>query len=204
MLEHELASIDTFFPGILVNVPDVPEPLIRHQLLLVLQDFCEHSCYWREPLADVFTIDGITSYFLEGPGNTDIVKVLEVKDAQGTDLTLRSGPLSGEQWWWQSQPGVLEVSTNIGGQFLKVSAAVKPAVGATKVSRRIIIDYRTAIEQGTLARLYNMPKKPWSEPHLYQLAQGQYISQRDQAARKAGRGFSTQPRRSQPKPRNFY
>ncbi|WP_299940453.1 hypothetical protein [uncultured Microbulbifer sp.] len=204
MLEHELVSIDTFLPGIVINVPDAPEPLIQHQLLLTLQDFCEHSCYWRERLADVFTIDGISSYSLEGPGDTNIVKVLTVKDAQGSPLTLRSAPRSGEQWWWQSQPGVLEVYAEVGEQFLQVTAAVKPGANATQVSRTLLSDYREAIEQGTLAKLYAMPNKPWSAPHAVPMAQGLYRQDRDQAARKAGRGFSTTPRRYQPKPRNFF
>ncbi|MEX2964606.1 hypothetical protein [Microbulbifer sp. TYP-18] len=204
MLEHELVDIDAFLPGIVISVPDAPESLIRHHLLSVLQDFCEHACYWREPLVDVYTIEGIGSYFLEGPGDTEVVKVLEVKDAEGNVFTPRQKPIPGERWWWQSQPGVLDIDPELGEQVLTVQGAVKPSNTAASVSRTLLTDYRDAIEQGTLARLYTMPHKPWSAPELFQLAQGQYVAARDQAARKAGRGFSTTPRRYQPKPRTYF
>lgn len=202
MLEHELIDTADFLPMVRVSAPECPDAIMAQVLLITLQDFCEHTAYWQEQLPEVLTLDGVTSYALESLDGTAIVKVMEVANSEGNALTMRSGPLGGEDWWWQSQPAVLEVSDGLGQQFLRIKAAVKPT--GTQVSATIFADYREAIEQGTLAKLYAIPNKPWSAPEAVGQATAIYREARAQAARKAGRGFATLPRRPQPKPRNYY
>lgn len=200
--EHDLIDVEAFLPGIQVYVPDAPEALLRLHLLQALRRFCVLSRYWRTPMADVLVIEGVEEYPVDAPSGTDLIAVTKVLDEQGEEVVRRNKAERLENWYWQSQPAYIQFGGELNDQTVKIYGAVQP--NGSQVAEAIFSDYLEAIEQGTLARLYRMSGKPWSDPQLSQL--GDAILERDarEANRRAARGFSTAPEKYQPKVRDYF
>jgi hypothetical protein len=176
---------------------------IRHAAI----DFCERTNVWRLEGLTQNVVAGQSEYLLDSPlDRCEIVQVLEVKyDKSVIPVTPQSrlsqnnsnyASLKGiPACYWQDYPEKLNFypvpnTGLVNGLMYKVS--LRPSRVANIINESVGKRYFEAISHGTKARMFAMPKKPWTDPALasYHMQQfDQKISRaRDEASTGYGRG----------------
>lgn len=207
MQPHRLVSIpDDLINEVQFEIPEAPYDSIVLFMRRALCDFCEISHYWQEEIGPLMPQLGAYAYDIDAPRGSSIVSVLKVSTA---DNELHRSQDEGVRYrFWQSSSGAIEISPidELAGKSISIIAALQPEVDGNnfKFSETILRDYRDAIAAGTKAKLYMIPRKPWTDLNLAQANAVKFQDQAGEALRARGRGFSKLPDRSIPKKREFY
>lgn len=88
-------KLTDFLPGLLLDCPDAPQPLVVRHIREVVQEWCRHTEVWRRDLGPLDIVAGHPSYTLSytAQGNAGITatvsKVLEV-EFNGSGLDKKS------------------------------------------------------------------------------------------------------------------
>jgi hypothetical protein len=187
------------------QISGAPDTLIQSQLTRVLNDFYTRSTAWRAEIGPYAVIAGQPLVRLNPVDqNTRLQFVLEayLQPFEGSDTpqpihpSVRpfqgGSPAPPRRFYMQVPDQMLlyPIPDKTYGNILMVYGALVPTTLAAILPDMSYTHHADALIWGTMARLYMMPKKPWSDKELAAQYQKQYRQEillyRDQANRGYG------------------
>jgi len=179
-----MAAITTLIPDVRVHIPEIPVFVASRELIRAAREFCEMTRAWRVDIsigvtASVATVD-LTSLL---PATTELVDIISIKNILGgqpvvprtqawldTNLTQwRTLEDLNANYYVQSGNNVIRFvytpSTTIANKYY-ARVAVKPLIATTTTIDDVIVNkYDEVLVHGALARLFVIPRKPWTDPN---------------------------------------
>jgi hypothetical protein len=180
-----MAALSELYPDIRAHVPEIPSFVAQREVLRAAREFCEETRSWRysfnlDTIASIATYDVISSANLT---NVELVDIVSIKNASGGE------PLKPKTFSWldtnlsnwrgetatDANYYVLDSNNTIRLIYTPdattadkyyVRMAVKPLLTSDSISDVIENKYDEFVIHGALARLYFMPRKPWSDTRL--------------------------------------
>jgi len=198
-------SLNDLLKDRLPELPGVVRSVAARELRLAMREFFEKTFAWTATIKDVSVPTGETGIqFTDGDDNTEVIAVLGVAIGNSTEgytplVSLAGRPIDEDttsvnptHWYITSNPDeivlypYLDTATS---DDITAHVALIPAFDAANgddaLPRQITLKYYDAIMDGFLARLYDQPQKPYSNPtkamqkrHNFVRAMGYYASQR--------------------------
>jgi len=180
-----MADIVDIIPDVLAAVPEVPIFVARRQFIRATREFSEETRAWRVNF-QLTTIADQPTYNL----STDLGSTNELVDIISIKPLLGGEPVKPRTYAWLDENHsdwrgetaetavwyVLDANNTIRLVFTPASAvtgayfiraSVKPLVAtATTIQDLIANKYDEVLVNGTLARLYFLPRKPWTDLNL--------------------------------------
>jgi hypothetical protein len=169
------------------NIPEIPAFVATRQLLRAIREFCEETRAWRYSFdLDVTASESLYDLMSEaGLTNTELVDVVTVKNTDGSTPVIpktfkwlddnlsdwRSTTAENAHWYVLDSNNVIRlVYTPASTTSAKyhVRMALKPLLSSQAVSDVLENKYDEAFIHGALARLYFLPRKPWTDVNLGQ------------------------------------
>ena len=199
-----MAAISSLVPDVRVEIPEIPGFVAERQLLRALREFAEATRTWRVNIqvsttAAAATVDLTASL----PAATELVDIISVKNISGgappeprtfawLDKNVsdwRTDTALDAKWFVLDGNNTIRLvptpSTTVANQY-DVRIAVKPSLTATTIDDVVANKYDELLVHGALARLYAIPRKPWTDLNLGQyhliLFQGGIPAARTEAA----------------------
>lgn len=166
-----------------------PDTLIQAHLTRVLNDFYTRSTAWRANVGPYNVVGGINKVYLNPVDqNTRLQFVLGAyfypfnnsNDPQELIPTTRAflgGSPAPPSRYYMQQPDQMilyPVPDQSYGQILYAYAALVPTTLAALLPDMSYTQHADALIWGTLARLYGIPKRPWSDKNLAMEMQKMY------------------------------
>lgn len=185
-----MGALTTLVPDVRVAIPELPSFVAERQLLRAARLFCEDSRTWRVNISlsvttTVATID-VTALL---PANTELVEIISVKNTGGgapveprtyvwldkNTSNWREETDRNAKWYLLDGNNAIRLvptpTTTIAALY-DVRVAVKPLLSATQIDDVVLNKYDEVLVHGALARLYLMPRKPWTDANLAQYHEG--------------------------------
>lgn len=166
---------------VLMQIPGAPDQLVKTQLAQVLREFYTKSTSWRKDVGP-YTIKQFQDVIQLNPisQNERLQFVLGawLFPFQGGNTPQPLGVLTRRPYGGTPQPPsryymdrmdvlrLYPVPDQSYGRILYVHAAVVPLSTAVELPDISYTHHLDALQWGTLARLYKMPKKPWTDKQL--------------------------------------
>ena len=212
-------AIENILKDTLPHLPGVIRSVAAQECRLAMREFFEKSFAWVKEVESVTIPTGDTAIQVtDGDANTEVIGILEVKIGNTTDGYFPLTPLArmpnkiagnnsrASEWYVTSNPDELKLHpyhTGTSSDDLRVFVGLMPALNIdvtdTTLPRQITLKYHDAIVNGTLARLYMHPNKPYSQPvhgtqlrHNFLRSIGYYAAQRK-------KGYNNTPQWSFPR-----
>ncbi len=193
-------KIDLWLKDLLAYTPGAERKVVKTQLLNTLRDFFHDSYAWRS--TQVLTLkEGRSKYYLTPyDAHTDVAGVLAVY-VNGTQLApisdspgLMPGQTGTPRYFYCFAPDSVEIfptpdATTARG--LKIVVALVPNSNVKRVPSIAVTKYYTPILDGTLARLYSQPNKPYTNPPMAAAKQQLYRYGMSRARAQARTAFSS-------------
>lgn len=192
-----MSILADFYDLLMPELPGCTTAMVDLHLQAVAREFCLHTSAWRAPLAAVDLVANQAAYALPTPANSELVRVLQLtvgNELLWRDRDGRRYETDCPQYTTDEPPFAMsddlttialikdEVSTAALVAGLKVTAALKPTVGAATLPDFLKSQYSEAMRYGTLSRLMMMNKKPWTDRGLASEYASMYRSQTNFAA----------------------
>jgi len=180
-----MADIADIIPDVLAAVPEVPIFVARRQFIRTTREFSEETRAWRVSFR-LTTVAAQATYNL----STDLGSTNELVDIISIKPLLGGEPIKPRTYAWLDQNHVdwrgetavvakwfvldanniihlvFTPSTAVTNAYY-IRASVKPLVAtATTIQDIIANKYDEVLVNGTLARLYFLPRKPWTDLNL--------------------------------------
>ena len=155
-----------------------PTPIIEEAIRDSAIEFADYTYCWHEPLSALRVRDGVQDYEFCAPAQGRIVHVLYVSHSDVTVLPTTERTLDTmEDGWRTSEAAVAEwyylpdretirlalTPSETEAKALKITAAFKPIVDATKLDDVFYNDHLEAITHGALMRLYGQESEEWGD-----------------------------------------
>jgi hypothetical protein len=192
---------------ILARSPAIPDSLVNSELQDVLRHFYTMSTGWRDTIGPYPVNQGVG-----GPNNpiqlnplgqySQVQFVLSTwlyPSANGAQFPQRLIPsarllvgpdIAPPSRWFMIRPALMQlypVPDKNYGSILYAYAVLTPVVNTTRLPEIAVTQHLDALQWGTMARLYRMKGKPWSDPTMagdYEmLYRKEILLARDQANR---------------------
>lgn len=168
---------------VLQQVPGAPDQLVTTQVTQVAREFYTKSTAWREDVGP-YTIKQLQDTIQLNPVDQN-KRVQFVLDAwlfpfEGSNLPQQLTVLTRAPYGGTPQPPsryfmkamdqlqLYPVPDQTYGKILYVHASLVPTPTASTLPDVAYTHHLDALQYGVLARLYRMPKKPWSDKQLGQ------------------------------------
>lgn len=201
-----MAALTALRPKVQPHVPGCPLPMIDDAILDAVIDFCNRSRAYRFTPAEITVVASTANYTVSDlPSNTEIAWLLAAEyDDQPID-TPDTGSIPQS---WATEEGevtaaVVHSVTQIGlrkvpdeASTLNVRLALRPTLSATTFPDEFNTLFREQIAAGALARLYAMPKNPWTATELVEDCRNQFDQAILDASYRADRGSAAAPART--------
>ncbi len=181
-----MAAFSVLVPDIQAEIPEIPSFIAERQVLRALREFAEMTRAWRVDIqvgvtAATATVD-LTSLL---PTGSELVDILSIKDSvtggapvsPTTFIRLdqdhpdwRAEEALDAQWYVLDGNNTIRFvftpSTTVANKYY-TRVAVKPVLAtATTIDDVIANKYDELLVHGALARLYLIPRKPWTDANL--------------------------------------
>ena len=199
-------SHDQLLKDTLADLPGVVRSVALRELRLAMREFFEKSYAWTKSVSGIAIPDGdIPIQVDDGDANTEVIAVLNVGvgtaadgyqdlHAMGAEPNKHESGTKPHAWYVTSNPDEFGLHPYVSGSTtdtLKARVALIPAfdtaADADALPRQITLKYYDAIKNGFLARMYDQPKKPYTDHvlaaqlrHNFLRAIGFYAAQRKQ------------------------
>lgn len=210
-----MASFSAWYDAVLAQVAGCPSALADWAILDAAIDFCERSHAHIADLTAINSVAATADYTLTAPTLTEIIKVLaveydgeEIRPIGPRDIARRYGTdwqdLSSTPERYMTQYGTslklipMPAAAVTGG--IVVTVVLKPTGAATTINDTIATPYKRAIAMGARARLWLMPKKPWTNFDRGKKEEDDFIIACAVAHSQSMKGRTSAPMRS----RNYY
>jgi hypothetical protein len=179
-----MADISDMVPDVRAEIPEIPGFVAERQLLRSIREFCAATQAWRvnvqiSTTADVETID-IEALL---PTATELIDVISMKNVAGGQPVLPK-----THAWLDENTTDWHTDTDLNAKYYiqqdlnelrlspipsvttafqyDVRLSVKPTLAATEASDILVSRYNEIFIHGALAKLYLLPRKPWSDTNL--------------------------------------
>lgn len=193
-------------PFISVDAPGCPDVVAARALIEATREFCQDTLAWL--VKDTITLDGSIEYTPTVPAESSIV------DVRRAVMSRRSGSDYG-----QYTRGVYEIKkvgqyeltgerltgstpqviSHIGDNTLHIEPAnsgevelllaIKPTLTAEEIDEFIVNEFEDTLRCGTLARLFAMPNRSWSNLEYALYKRREFDQYKAEARRRASDGF---------------
>ncbi|QUO26142.1 hypothetical protein KEH57_04225 [Burkholderia cenocepacia] len=174
--------LDAFLPYVMIGAPTCPESIAQAFVLDTCTDFCTRSNTLRRRVR-IVPQAGVRDYPIWPDHDEQIVRVNEVRTREtryigardvddfaciGRRFTIRDGELrlNGHVGEWDDEHDA----------HIDVKFTAAPTTDACRVDATLLHDWRPAIVDGTLSRLYGLPGYPFSAPQLSVLRDRAYAA----------------------------
>lgn len=169
-----------FYPDVLPELPEAPQPLVDHWLRHTAIEFCERSKAHVVTLTPVDAVALRMDYAISLAADTELVEVVSAR-FKGKKLTPAAPRfLDAKYDDWQGATGspeyftqadtenvlLVPAPTDAATGALVLRAAIKPEAAATGIDNWLFSQYRLALCAGLKAKLMAMEDKPWTRPNL--------------------------------------
>jgi hypothetical protein len=206
-----VAAFSVLTPDIRVEIPEIPAFVAERQLLRALREFAEETRAWRVNIqvgviASTATVD-ITSLL---PTGSEVVDIISMKDSvtggrpvsPTTFVRLdKEHPLWRDEEALNAQGYVLDgnntlrfvftPSTTVANKY-NVRVALKPILATALTIDDVIANkYDELLVHGALARLYIIPRKPWTDANLALFHKNIFDAGKQSARTQAAEEFQT-------------
>lgn len=185
-----MTPLSTLVPEVFINVP-AELPILNHYILRGAIDFFKRSEAWQ--ITDEITISAGDEFFdIPATAGREFVKLvsLEISDRVLTGDDLRKFCASGES-------GTVWLAKQADGDItIKATSVFSPSDDATQIDTTIGRQYRDGIIWAALAKLFILPKKPWTDAAMSEFYRGKWENTADQARRSAYEGKQRTARRT--------
>ncbi len=203
-------AIENILKDTLPHLPGVVRSVAARECRLAMREFFEKSLAWTTNVENVTIPNGDEAIQItDGDENTEVIAILDVKIGDATDGYQTVKPLGrvpdkieGTQstpwgWYVTSNPDELKLHPYQDGtttKDLRVLVGLIPAfdvdINAQTLPRQITLKFYDAILNGTLARLYLHPNKPYSQPMLGTQLRHNFLRQIGYYAAQRKKGFN--------------
>lgn len=205
-----MAAFSVITPDIIAAIPEVPKFVAERQVLRALRDFAEESRAWRVNI-ELGTVASTALIDLSSllPTGSELVDIISIKNILGGQPVLPTTfmRLDKDSNDWRTDEDlnaryyVLEgnntirlapiPSTTIVTKYY-ARVAVKPVLAtATTVDDVIANKYDQLLVHGALAKLFLLPRKPWTDANLAVYHQNLFDLGTDAARTEASEEFQT-------------
>jgi hypothetical protein len=200
-------TIDYIVTLILQEMNGVPDGLARSKLQLVMREFYTRSTGWRETVGPYVVAANIDEFDLNPVDQNSSVQFVHAAWLLGITAPGQRAPRQVSQRLSQdTQTGTPRVFFTMSPSKLQLApipdrtygrvfyayCTLIPTAGATVLPDISFTHHLDALMSGTMARLYSMPKKPWSDKELASYHDRKYRQEitiwRDFALRAQGPG----------------
>jgi len=201
-----MAALTALRSKVQPHVLGCPLLMVDDAILDAVVDFCNRSRAYRFSPAEITVVAGTANYTVSDlPAQTEIAWLLaaELDDipidtpdsgSVPQSYATEEGTSSMAVVVSASSIGLRKVPSEAGG--LRVRLALRPTLSATTFLDEFNVLYREQIAAGALARLYAMPKKPWTATELVEDARNQFDQAILDASYRADRGSAAAPART--------
>lgn len=206
-----MATYDQFFPKLMVQLMDCPEPVAIDAIRDACIEFCSTSLWLTYDMAAGDIVAGTATYALSPPADTTPVVVTDAW-VQGRRITPTSEELLtswGDDWrdrngtpfaFLQYSPTIVTLypkpDTSITAG-LKIQIATRPTQASTTVADSILEYWNETIVAGALARLYTHAGRSYSNPQAAPAQYARFMSGVNDAKAQRQRGLTRGPIRVQ-------
>jgi len=204
-----MAAISVLTPDVKVEIPDIPSFVAERQILRATREFTEMTRSWRVNI-QVSTTDSVATVDLTAllPAGTELVDIISVKNTIGgapveprtfawldeNHSDWRSEEALDAKWYVLEGNNTIRFiftpSTTVANQYF-VRVAVKPLLTATVLDDVLVNKYDELLVHGALAKLFLIPRKPWSDTTLAQYHQTLFLAGIPGARTEAAEEFQT-------------
>lgn len=180
--------------------------MVDDAILDAVVDFCNRSRAYRFSPDEIDVVASTATYAVSDlPDDTEIAWLLaaELDDipidtpdpgSVPQSYATEEGTPSMAVVVSATEIGLRKVPSESGG--LRVRLALRPTLSATTFLDEFNVLYREQIAAGALARLYAMPKKPWTAAELVDDCRDQFDRAILDASSRADRGSAAAPART--------
>ncbi len=204
-----MANFDDLLPDVQVEIPEVPAFAARRALIRAAREFCQETRAWRVSF-DLSTVATQALYVLSSdtPSDTELVDIISVKNSAGGEPLVprtfrwldknvtdwRSETAADATWYVMELLDTVRFvytpsETETDKYHMRVS--VKPLLTALTLDDRLVGKYSEALIHGGLARLYRIPRKPWSDGDLATYHEAMFRAEFASARTEAAEEFQT-------------
>lgn len=212
-------SIENILKDVVPHLPGVVRSVAAQECRLAMREFFERSLAWVTEVEGVAIPNGDTAIQVDdGDANTEVISIISVKIGNSTDgyqsvtaLGRMPDKIEGtnsKPWGWYvtSNPDEFKLHPYFDGvstDDLRVYVGLIPAfdvdINSLTLPRQITLKFHDAIVNGTLARLYMHPSKPYSQPMLGTQLRHNFLRQIGYYAAQRKKGFNNTPNWSFPR-----
>ena len=206
-------SIEAVLKDILPHTPGVIRSVAARECRLAMREFFEKSLAWAEEVEGVAIPTGDVAIQVDdGDANTEVIAILSVKIGDSTSgynpvtpLARMPSQITGTEskpwnWYVTSSPDEFKLHPYQSGSTtndLRVFVGLMPAldidINDLTLPRQITLRYHQAILDGTLARLYLQPSKPYSQPMLGAQLRNKFLKAAGYYAAQRKKGYNNTP-----------
>lgn len=191
-----------------LNAPGCPLPIVDFAILNALIDFFSRSQGYRYSPVQITVVAGTGSYTPTLPTGMEIACLLNAELDETVD-SLSCVPPDEIPLSWATDEGTPTLATLVNpttvglrkipsaAGTLDVRVALRPAADCEEYPDEFHMLYREQLASGALARLYDMPNRPWSAPNSVASAKANFERAVLDAEYRADRGNSNAPARTQ-------
>jgi len=212
-------SIENLLKDIIPQLPGAIRSVVARECRLAMREFFEKSLAWVTVVNNVAIPDGDVAIQVDdGDDNTEVISILRVEIGNATDgyqlarpMTRLPDKVEGTNskpggWYVTSNPDEFKLHPYFDGTAtddLRVTVGLIPAfdtaITELDLPRQITLKFYDAILNGTLARLYLHPAKPYSQPVLGQQLRHNFLRQIGYYSAQRKKGFNNSPNWSYPR-----
>lgn len=164
---------DQFFPDILLDVLECPEPVVTHALKRAAQDFFKQTLLWKIWLEPMRTAANTILYELELEPRSELVRI-ERATLDGRPVVISTAANLPADWMTNPQgiedciftvdgKSIYLIPPKDAGQTLLIEASLRPADSALGIEDYLFDLYGETIANGAKARLLRQPRKAWTD-----------------------------------------
>lgn len=204
-----MANVNVLVPDIQAEIPELPSFIAERQILRAARELCEEARVWRTNFS-FSTIENEAVIDLEGffGGEVELVDVISIKPTAGgppltaatyawldQNLTDWSNTTALTAQWYVLDSNnnitlVYTPSTDVTNQYV-ARLALKPLLTTQTLNDMLVNKFSEVLISGALARLYMIPRKPWTDMNLAQYHRTMFMASWPAAMAEATDEFQT-------------
>jgi hypothetical protein len=148
-----LVSITGMTNDVLMELPDVPAPLIEQRMQKVIQDFCERTNAWQETSSHT-GVQGQEEYTLTKSDEGEIIKIMKVT-VDGNEVAYGNYELVDGKL---SFPGNFVPNTDN-----EIVATISLIPNTNQCPDWFLTHYKNHLINGCVSSLMKLPRRPWTD-----------------------------------------